>query len=738
MAVLKKVHKGTVTFADTDTSKTGEPINASIDTSKSFLIFTVNGSSSGTNDSGRSFLQGWISSSTTLDFERDNTAASGETFTIKWQVFEFESGVSVQRGVSTALGSSNSVDISISTVDINKAFAVLYGKETGDFSSGSFAHLQFTSSNNLRAESHAAALDSIRWEVVEINNATVQQVVVSDSVLNSSATSASKTITAVDMDKTFLIGSYKMTGSGGTDNDEMWAWHLTDSNTITFVRNSTAAVGSEAVIFVVTVNDDDFKVQRGNLDFSASIDFTKSVTLEYNLRETRDAGVLLSGYPFNYGSVSSSSTNASDGRIYTAEITGINTLGISREDFSGSGTVYWEVIEWGRDTSTIYLSDLTEVSYTSDFGSLSKDESIDGRTITIGGFTYEKGLGAHAACTIVYDISGLGATRFKCVAGIDDETANLGSATWEVWNNDTNTKIAQSGILTGAADNTYTFDVDISNIDSLKLINTDAGDGFSWDHTDWADARILVPAIRALVNFQGTDIIGSRTRRAVDFDDGVTNRWNFDGTANGQLFTDAVDDRKFSGGMEGKYFDSSTDSPFLKSSDDAFGYYISPGSNPSYGLLNIVWVKDNFNDLKSNSKVFCNASSKFTLTIPQALTVESGTNIYCVIKSGSKWYISETDICQGSTGTFTLENFNNNSSTNKRWSEFSPTATNFGRPSGLTYTAQDFVDVQAVGFINEQERASFSHNFRLSEFVFEASLVSGSLTRNVLFFGSNF
>lgn len=744
MAVLKKVHTGTVTFANTDTTKTSQPINATVNMSRSFLMFSVRGDSNGTNDSGRCFFTGWISSNSTLDFQRNETVGVANSFVIEWQVFEFESGVAVQRGSSTGLSSSTSVDIAISGVNTSRSFAILYGRETGNYTDGSFAHLRFTSSTNLRAESFSGALDVIRWEVVEFDyTCTVQQVIVPDTTLTDSVSSATYAISPVDMSKTFLIGSYKNTSAGGTSNDDMWAWYLSDVNEITFTRGASVSASSEAVIFVVSIDDNSFQVQRGAQSFVASVDTQINVSLPSNnpLLEIRDAGVVLSGYPFNYSGTSSSTTTSSEGKIYTAELIDTSTLQITREVNTGDSTVYWQILEWGRDSSTVYLSDLTETSYTTDLGTLGKDVSVDGNTITVGGYTYTKGLGAHANCTIIYNLAGYEAARFKAIGGIDAETGTGGSATWEVWNNDTNTKIAESGTLTGSADNTYEFDVDITGINSLKLINTDAGDGTTDDHTDWADARIIIPAVKTMIHFLGSEIAGNRTKRPADFDDGVTERWNYDDTDSGQLFTDATGDRRFSGGIVGDYFTSGH--PFLNDSgfySNALGYFINPGSGtPSNATLNILWIKDNFNNILDTDRVYCTASSKFTVVINIA-SATAGTEFYTIIKDGDTWYISEDDLSEGVSGTFTLEDFNNNSSVNKRWAVFTPTATSFGKPVSPSFTAHNFTDVQAIGFINEQSRPEFSHGFEINKYLFEASSISSVSTavNNAIFFGCNF
>jgi hypothetical protein len=78
--------------------------------------------------------------------------------------------------------------------------------------------------------------------------------------------------------------------------------------------------------------------------------------------------------------------------------------------------------ELTRQTSagnTRYLSDMTWTSATSGWGPVEKDKSNgqqpagDGRTITLNGKTYAKGLGMHAPADVRYALGGVCAARFR-------------------------------------------------------------------------------------------------------------------------------------------------------------------------------------------------------------------------------------------------------------------------------------------------------------------------------------
>ena len=148
----------------------------------------------------------------------------------------------------------------------------------------------------------------------------------------------------------------------------------------------------------------------------------------------------------------------------------------------------------GSDTA--YLSDLSWTNARSAWGPVEKDMSNgeqgggDGHPLTIGGQVFAKGLGVHAASEITFTLNGL-CTNFSASIGVDDEVGARGSVTFEVWNG-TATRLYSSATLTGN-DVALPISVDVSNVQNLRLVVTDAGNGINNDHADWADAKIVCP-----------------------------------------------------------------------------------------------------------------------------------------------------------------------------------------------------------------------------------------------------
>lgn len=141
-----------------------------------------------------------------------------------------------------------------------------------------------------------------------------------------------------------------------------------------------------------------------------------------------------------------------------------------------------------------YLSDLTWVSTNNGWGPVEKDMSNgenganDGRTITLNGITYAKGLGAHPPSEIIYSL-GKGYSSFVADIGIDDEVAgeNLGSVVFVVTAD--GQELYRSEIMSSSSE-TRSINVDVTGRRQLTLV-LEAVENIFHDHADWADARLI-------------------------------------------------------------------------------------------------------------------------------------------------------------------------------------------------------------------------------------------------------
>jgi hypothetical protein len=147
--------------------------------------------------------------------------------------------------------------------------------------------------------------------------------------------------------------------------------------------------------------------------------------------------------------------------------------------------------------TTTYLSDLTWVSATNGYVPVEKDKSNgenlagDGRTITLNGTPYAKGLGIHAASEIVYNLNGAYST-FLSDVGLDDEV-NCGSVVFEVY---LDNALAYSSGTMEPTTATKSISLNVAGKNTLRLVVTDAGNGAGCDHGDWAGARLTTGGAR--------------------------------------------------------------------------------------------------------------------------------------------------------------------------------------------------------------------------------------------------
>lgn len=146
---------------------------------------------------------------------------------------------------------------------------------------------------------------------------------------------------------------------------------------------------------------------------------------------------------------------------------------------------------------SVWLDDLDISQTNQGFGDPHKNQSVDGHTLTIGGVTFEHGLGTHAVSTLTIKLQG-GATSFSAKVGVDDEVARNPASSVEFQMIGDDKLLWQSGVMK-AGDRAKACQVDLKNVQNVLLKVTDAGDGINYDHADWADARFEFDKIKPVV-----------------------------------------------------------------------------------------------------------------------------------------------------------------------------------------------------------------------------------------------
>jgi uncharacterized delta-60 repeat protein len=119
-----------------------------------------------------------------------------------------------------------------------------------------------------------------------------------------------------------------------------------------------------------------------------------------------------------------------------------------------------------------------------------EQQAGDGKPPTLNGKVYAQGYGVHAGSELRFSLQGTGGAQcnnFTADIGVDDEVGSRGSVVFQVYGD--GVKLYDSGLLTGNSA-TRRVNVGVVGRQELRLVVTDAGNGISYDHADWADPRL--------------------------------------------------------------------------------------------------------------------------------------------------------------------------------------------------------------------------------------------------------
>jgi fibronectin type 3 domain-containing protein/regulation of enolase protein 1 (concanavalin A-like superfamily) len=186
----------------------------------------------------------------------------------------------------------------------------------------------------------------------------------------------------------------------------------------------------------------------------------------------------------------------------------------------------------------VYVSDLTWVGTPANgWGPVEKDKSNggqaagDGNTITLNTVTYTKGLGVHATSDITYTLNGAYST-FQSDVGVDDETGAASGLFFRVYG-DGVVLFDSLGMTQASA--TKSINVSVAGVTTLRLFVDDLDGDYSFDHGDWANARLTLPSTPAAptgltatpfsgtqINLAWTDVTGETGYKVLRSTDNVT------------------------------------------------------------------------------------------------------------------------------------------------------------------------------------------------------------------------
>ena len=193
--------------------------------------------------------------------------------------------------------------------------------------------------------------------------------------------------------------------------------------------------------------------------------------------------LVLSGNSVKYTFNSNSNLNGQNFNAY-----------IIARDYGGnavtSPTIYFEIplVTCNSVNEIQYLSDLPIYSQ-SGFSQVNGDLNYDSTALTLDGIVYPKGLGMHSTSEVVYNISRFNYSTFSAKLGLDDAINfnYCGSVIFKVFKDNV---LAYTSPVMTAFDQTISMNIDILNVNQLRLVVEDGNDGNCADHANWADAKL--------------------------------------------------------------------------------------------------------------------------------------------------------------------------------------------------------------------------------------------------------
>ncbi len=180
---------------------------------------------------------------------------------------------------------------------------------------------------------------------------------------------------------------------------------------------------------------------------------------------------------------------------------------------------------------TVWLDDLNLSAATQGWGEPHKNQSVDGKPLTIAGQSFARGFGTHAESKLHVNLNG-GAQSFSASVGVDDDVNGSAASSVEFIVLGDGKELWKSGVLR-AGNAAKACEVNLAGVKSLVLEVTAAGDGIDSDHADWANAKfetaagkpeavagetplaavtpyILTPAAPATPRINGANVFGVR------------------------------------------------------------------------------------------------------------------------------------------------------------------------------------------------------------------------------------
>ena len=328
-ASVSAVRSGSVTMSSTPQTVSLSP---AVDPSRAFVLC-----SSRTNSSNPSILPtceltgGGATLTVTVGIANANTV-------VRYDVVEFDGGVSVQRGLASFGTSATLVSVPLTSVDPTKTFTLVTQRTTSTATGTDerwTIRAQLTGATTLELRRNETGIAvSAAWQVVSMDGASVQR----GLTTLSGATSTTAAIGAVDTARSFLVMSLRgATSIAGVESRYTVTGEITSPTQLTFTRVSSSS--SVDISWEVVSLDDGTTVQRGAAVTPGTGTSLLSVPLS-SVDTTVSAPLVTVA-----GGTGSSATRL-DETSWTGTLTSGTNLDLTRVSTGTTATVAWQVVSF--------------------------------------------------------------------------------------------------------------------------------------------------------------------------------------------------------------------------------------------------------------------------------------------------------------------------------------------------------------------------------------------------------
>jgi len=138
---------------------------------------------------------------------------------------------------------------------------------------------------------------------------------------------------------------------------------------------------------------------------------------------------------------------------------------------------------------TVWLDSLRVNLTSQEWGTPGRNRSVQNNSLTVGGQSFEHGLGTHANSSLYINLK-KAVDSFSASVGVDSEITNA-DASVEFFVIGDGKTLWQSGVMK-AGQAAKAFSVNLTGMTNLTLKVGDAHDGNNNDHADWVDAKFEV------------------------------------------------------------------------------------------------------------------------------------------------------------------------------------------------------------------------------------------------------